>query len=65
MSFTGQLLLAGYHLDKLLEINESIPVRVKSSEHVVTEFLCIAAWEDLDVHFHKLSLGQLPVWTVL
>ena len=50
---------------ELSEIYGPTSVRVKSSEHVITEFLCIATWEDLDIHFHKLSLGQLPVWTVL
>ena len=50
---------------ELPEIYGSASVRVKSSEHIFTKFVSIAAWKDLDIHFDKLSLCQLPIRTIL
>ncbi len=66
-----QLLLrgtGGRHVDgeqELSEVNESVLVGVKGSEHMVAELLGVARGEEQLVHVNKLGRRQTAVWAVL
>ena len=50
--------------EELLEVNDSILIRVKSSKDMTTELLGIPSWETLAVDLTEVVRVQLASWAV-
>ena len=53
-----------YSEEELGEVNGSIFITIKGTEHVITEVIGVPRWEALAVYVHERGRGQLAVGAV-